>query len=255
MARRRVPTADDFRRIALGLQGVAEGAHMGHPDFRVHGKVMASLTADLQRGSMKLTPDAQAACITDQPQAFAPASGAWGRQGWTVVQLDAVSIDALGEALTLAWQAMPAKAPARARKAPARAKTTSATAAPAATASAIDDYIASESRAEVRTILGRIRDIIRKEVPEGVEKISYRMPAVFLDGAVIYYAPFAHHIGIYPPVKGEASLEKALAPYRGEKGNLRFPLDAPMPYPLIRRVVRARLAEHRLRLAAKRRTR
>ncbi len=220
---------------------------MGHPDFRVHGKVFASLTADLQRGSLKLTPDAQAACIADHPRAFRPASGAWGRQGWTVVQLDAVSIDVLGEALTLAWQAMPAKPPARPKT---RKEAVVATAAP----SAVDDYLAAETRAEVRTILARIRDIVRKEVPGGVEKLSYRMPAVFLDGAVIYYAPFAHHIGVYPPVTGDASLEKALAPYRGEKGNLRFPLDAPMPYPLIRRVIRARLAAHRLRLAAKKRT-
>ncbi len=253
MARRRVLTADDFRRIALGLHGVVEGAHMGHPDFRVHGKVFASLAADLQSGSMKLTPDAQAACMADQPQAFTPASGAWGRQGWTVVQLDAVSIDVLGESLTLAWQAMPAKALARARKARAGAKTTPSTAAAATAASAVDDYIASEHRAEARAVLTKIRDIIRKEVPGGEEKISYRMPAVFLDGAVIYYAPFAHHIGIYPPVKGDAPLEKALAPYRGEKGNLRFPLDAPMPYPLIRRVIRARLADQQARRAARKR--
>lgn len=215
---------------------------MGHPDFRVHGKVFASLTADLQRGSMKLSPETQAACIDEHPQAFAPASGAWGRQGWTTVQLDAVSADALGEALTLAWQAMPAKAPARASKA-----------APAASASDVDDYIAAEPRAAVRGILTKLRDLVRKEVPGGVERISYRMPAVFLDGAVLYYAPFAHHIGIYPPVKGDAALEKALAPYRGEKGNLRFPLDAPMPYPLIRRVIRARLADHQARRAAKKR--
>jgi uncharacterized protein YdhG (YjbR/CyaY superfamily) len=195
--------------------------------------------------------------MADHPQAFTPASGAWGRQGWTVVQLDAVSLDALGEALTLAWQAMPAKAPARAKKAPAKqtpVKNTAAKkAAPAAAASAVDDYIAAEPRASVRAILTKIRDIVRKEVSGGVEKISYRMPAVFLDGAVIYYAPFAQHIGIYPPVKGDASLDQALAPYRGEKGNLRFPLDAPMPYPLIRRVVRARLADHQLRRAAKKR--
>ncbi len=100
---------------------------MGHPDFRVHGKVFASLTADLQRGSLRLTPDAQAGCMTDHPNVFTPASGAWGRQGWTVVQLDAVSIDALGDALTLAWQAMPAKLPARPK---ARAKGAVAAAAP-----------------------------------------------------------------------------------------------------------------------------
>ncbi len=226
---------------------------MGHPDFRVHGKVFASLTADLQRGSARLTPETQVACMADHPQAFTPASGAWGRQGWTMVQLDAVSLDALGEALTLAWQAMPAKAPTRAKKAPVRAKKSPATTAPAAAATAVDDYIAAESRPTVRAILTKIRAIFRTEVPGSVEKISYRMPALFLDGAVIYYAPFAHHIGIYPPVKGDASLEKALAPYRGEKGNLRFPLDAPMPYPLIRRVVQARLAEHQRRRAAKKR--
>ena len=247
MARRRVPTADDFRRIALGLQGVVEGAHMGHPDFRVHGKVFASLTADGQQGSVRLTPETQAACIADNPDAFAPASGAWGRQGWTSVQLAAASLDALGEALTLAWQAMPAKAPAKKTvKAPAKASSKP-------TLSPVDDYIAAESRPAVRTILTKIRDIARKEVPGGTERISYRMPAVFLDGAIVYYAPFAQHIGMYPPVKGDASLEAALAPYRGEKGNLRFPLDAPMPYPLIRRVVRARLAEHQRRRAAKKR--
>ena len=74
-----------------------------------------------------------------------------------------------------------------------------------------------------------------------MERISYRMPAFFHGGAIIYFAPFRHHVGVFPPVKGDAALEKALAKYRGKKGNLRFPLDEPMPYPLIRRVVRARL--------------
>lgn len=170
----------------------------------MHGKVFASLTADLQRGSMKLTPEAPAACMADHPHAVAPAAGAWGRQGWTVVQLDAVSLDALGEALTLAWQAMPAKASAR-QKASAR-PTSPTKVVSAATASDVDDYIAAETRATVRGILTKIRDIVRKAVPGGVERISHRMPAVFLDGAVLYYAPFAQHIGIYPPVKGDAAL-------------------------------------------------
>ncbi len=84
--------------------------------------------------------------------------------------------------------------------------------------------------------------------------MSYRMPAFFDGGAIIYFAPFRHHVGMFPPVKGDAALEKALAKYRGEKGNLRFPLDEPMPYPLIRRVVRARLKALRAKQAtAKRR--
>ena len=80
------------------------------------------------------------------------------------------------------------------------------------------------------------------------------MPAFFDGGVIIYVAPFTHHVGMFPPVKGGAALEKALAKYKGEKGNLRFPLDEPMPYPLIRRVVRARLkALHAKQATAKRR--
>lgn len=117
-------------------------------------------------------------------------------------------------------------------------------------ASPIADYIAAANPA-VQPILEKLRALVAKEVPEAEERISYRMPAFFLDGALIYFAPFKSHIGIYPPVKGDAALAKALAPYRGEKGNLRFPLDTAMPYPLIRRLVRARLAEHRAHLARK----
>ncbi len=106
--------------------------------------------------------------------------------------------------------------------------------------SPIDEYVAQAPPA-TRPILQKIRAIVRKEAPGAAERISYRMPAFFRGGAIIYFAPFKHHIGIFPPVKGDAALEKALAKYRGAKGNLRFPLDEPMPYPLIRRVVRARL--------------
>ena len=109
-----------------------------------------------------------------------------------------------------------------------------------AAGSPIDEYVAQAPPA-TRPILQKIRAIVREEAPGAEERISYRMPAFFQSGAIIYFAPFTHHIGMFPPVKGDAALEKALAKYRGEKGNLRFPLDEPMPYPLIRRVVRARL--------------
>jgi uncharacterized protein YdhG (YjbR/CyaY superfamily) len=106
--------------------------------------------------------------------------------------------------------------------------------------SPIDEYVA-QSPPATRPILQKIRAIVREEAPEAEERISYRMPAFFQGGAIIYFAPFKHHVGMFPPVTGDAALERALAKYRGEKGNLRFPLDQPMPYPLIRRVVRARL--------------
>ena len=122
-----------------------------------------------------------------------------------------------------------------------------------AAGSPIDEYIAQAPPA-TRPILQRIRAIVREEAPGADERISYRMPAFFHGGAIIYFAPFRHHVGMFPPVKGDAALEKALAKYRGEKGNLRFPLDEPMPYPLIRRVVRARLKALRAKQApAKRR--
>jgi len=100
--------------------------------------------------------------------------------------------------------------------------------------------------------MNTVRKMIRREAPAAGEKISYEMPAFEMDGMLIYYAPFKHHLGVFPPVKGDAALAKALAKHRGEKGNLRFPFDEPMPYPLIRRVVQARLKEHLARQVAKR---
>lgn len=114
------------------------------------------------------------------------------------------------------------------------------------------EYVAQAPPA-TRSILRRIRAIVREEAPEAEERISYRMPAFFENGAVIYFAPFTHHLGIFPPVKGDAALDKALAKYRGPKGNLRFPFDQPIPYPLIRRYVRARLKGLRAKAAARRR--
>ena len=123
---------------------------------------------------------------------------------------------------------------------------------PGRAGSAVDDYLAVCPPA-VQPIMQKIRAIVRKEAPEATEKISYGMPAFFLDGALIYYAPFKQHIGIYPPLKGDAALNKLLAPHRGEKGNLKFALVDPIPYDLIRRVVRCRISEHQAHLAAKRR--
>jgi len=96
--------ADKFRQIALSRDGAVEGAHMGHPDFRANGKIFATLYPDGKHGMVKLTPDQQQDYLVADPNAFALASGAWGRQGCTTVQLDSVAEDQLGEAMTLAWQ-------------------------------------------------------------------------------------------------------------------------------------------------------
>jgi len=105
-------THRDFRRMALALSGATEGAHMGHPDFRAHGRIFATLHADLVHGMVNLTPDQQARFMREDP-AFVPESGAWGRQGSTRVTLAAVDAEKLGEALTLAWQNAAAAAAAR----------------------------------------------------------------------------------------------------------------------------------------------
>ena len=117
----------------------------------------------------------------------------------------------------------------------------------------IDDYIAAFSP-DVQSILKKIRLTIRKAAPQAKEKISYEMPAFALDGDLIYFAAFKKHIGIYPPVRGDEKLNKELARYRGEKGNLTFPLDEPIPYGLLSRVVKFRLKEQleRVRLKRKR---
>ena len=97
-------TADDFRRIAVGMKDAHEGAHMGHPDFRASGKIFATIHPDHLYGMVKLTPEQQQDFVQGHPGVFAPENGAWGRAGCTSVRLDAVDEETLGEAMTLAWQ-------------------------------------------------------------------------------------------------------------------------------------------------------
>lgn len=95
-----------------------------------------------------------------------------------------------------------------------------------------------------RVILEKIRKTIRNAAPDAKEAISYRMPTFMQNGVLVHYAAFKNHIGLYPPVSGDAELEAALAPYAGEKGNLRFPLDHPIPYGLITRIVKHKLKQN-----------
>jgi hypothetical protein len=96
--------AGDFRRIALAMSGVVESSHMGHPDFRVKGRIFATLHADNRSGMVKFTPDQQQIFLQENPAAFMPENGAWGLKGCTRVLLASVDEDKLGEALTLAWE-------------------------------------------------------------------------------------------------------------------------------------------------------
>ena len=116
----------------------------------------------------------------------------------------------------------------------------------------IEQYIGSCPPA-VQTILERIRFTIRNAAPDAQETISYKIPTFTLHGALVYFAAFSKHIGFYPPVRGDARLEKAVARYAGEKGNLRFPLDKPMPYGLIKRIVKLRVKQNLSKAAGSRR--
>jgi uncharacterized protein YdhG (YjbR/CyaY superfamily) len=96
----------------------------------------------------------------------------------------------------------------------------------------VDEYIASFDP-DVQAILRKIRAAVNAAAPNAVEVISYRMPALRQNGVLVYFAAFKGHIGFYPPIKGDAALEKAASAYAGAKGNLRFPYDRPIPYELI----------------------
>ena len=104
---------------------------------------------------------------------------------------------------------------------------------------------------DVQTILQQVRETIRKAAPDAEEVISYRMPAFKQQGIVVYFAAWAKHIGLYPPIAGDPAIEKAVAKYAGPKGNLQFPLDEPMPLKLIERIVKLRLKQNADRAAAK----
>ena len=105
-------TANQFRKLVLGLDGVVEASHMNHPDFRAaNGRIFATLNDDLTKGMASLTPEQQAGLIARAPETFVPAAGAWGRGGSTMIVLKDADVELVGEAVTLAWQrisAMPA---------------------------------------------------------------------------------------------------------------------------------------------------
>jgi hypothetical protein len=99
-------TPDEFRALALSFPGAIEGKHVDHPDFRVGGKIFASLGPDEKWGMVKLTPEEQAMAVREEPRVFAPFPGAWGRRGCTRVVLERASAarEAVRQALLAAWR-------------------------------------------------------------------------------------------------------------------------------------------------------
>jgi hypothetical protein len=98
-------TVSDFRRIALSLEGAEESSHMGAPDFRVGGRIFATLASQKQGyGNLMLTPEQQADFVRELPDVFLPVHGGWGRNGATHIRLAKANEDVLTGALRAAWQ-------------------------------------------------------------------------------------------------------------------------------------------------------
>jgi len=97
--------ASDFRRLALSLKGAEESSHMGAPDFRVGGRIFATLASQKQGyGNLILTPEQQAEFVAEQPDVFVPIAGGWGKMGMTHIRLAATNEDVLAGALRTAWR-------------------------------------------------------------------------------------------------------------------------------------------------------
>ncbi len=115
----------------------------------------------------------------------------------------------------------------------------------------IDEYIAGFS-ADVQEILEKIRMAIREAAPGAEETIKYRIPTFTLKGNLVHFAAFKRHIGFYPTPTGTETFRNELAVYKGAKGSVQFPLDQPIPYALISKIVKFRVEENLARAAAKR---
>ncbi|MBT2582610.1 DUF1801 domain-containing protein [Planococcus sp. ISL-109] len=107
----------------------------------------------------------------------------------------------------------------------------------------IDEYI-EQAPEDVREILQTLRRVIQEEAPDAQEAIKYQLPTFVLNGNLVHFAAFKHHIGFYLVPSGITAFQQELAAYKQGKGSVQFPLDQPMPYDLIRRIVRFRLAEN-----------
>jgi uncharacterized protein YdhG (YjbR/CyaY superfamily) len=119
------------------------------------------------------------------------------------------------------------------------------------TAKNVDEYIAGFP-GEIQKGLRELRAFIKAEVPAASEKISYGMPTFYLEGNLVHFAAFKDHYGFFPAPSGIDRFEEELAPYRSGKGTLRFPLDKPLPWELLKKVIRFRVEENTRKASEKR---
>jgi len=111
------------------------------------------------------------------------------------------------------------------------------------TQESIDNYI-SNFPPEIQEKLKEIRKVIKESAPEAVEKISYQMPTFVLHGNLVHFAAFKNHIGFYPTPSGIDAFKRELSEYKGAKGSVQFPIEKPLPYQLISKIVKYRVVEN-----------
>ena len=191
-------TPAQFRRIALSFLGAVEGTHGGHPDFRVAGKVFASLGhAGAASAMVKLTPDQQAMLMTAAPSVFKPSTGAWGLRGYTNAHLPKADLATMRQALTLAWQGLAPKSSSKtkeARKASAP-KTVAAK--------------STDSRALARTS-ARVQKAIKASKLPGIEAgTSYGHPSMKVAGKFLMRIKDADTLVFSCPLEEKAMLIEA----------------------------------------------
>lgn len=115
----------------------------------------------------------------------------------------------------------------------------------------IDEYIMGFP-APVQELLQELRAVIQKAAPDARETINYQIPTFVLHGNLVHFAAFKHHIGFYPTPSGIEAFEAELSAYEGAKGSVKFPIEKPLPFDLISRIVAYRVKENLARVQAKR---
>ena len=118
----------------------------------------------------------------------------------------------------------------------------------------IDEYIAGFPK-NIQDLLQKIRVTIREEAPDAEEAIKYQIPTFILKGNLVHFAAFKNHIGFYPTPQGINEFAEELAPYASGKGSAQFPLDKPIPFDLVRRIVKLRVEQNLAKAEAKKKKR
>ncbi len=111
------------------------------------------------------------------------------------------------------------------------------------TSESIDEYIL-KFPPKIQEILNMLRKVIRESAPDAKEKISYQMPTFVLHGNLVHFAAYKNHLGFYPTPSGINAFKYELSEYKGAKGSIQFPIEKPLPYELISKIVKFRVAEN-----------